>query len=336
VSTDDSYRPLLAAYPARLRRRHGAELIGTLLEMAGPAGEPSRADRWHLALDGLRERFRLPATGRRLATLAAVLALVVGGALGAAPGSWAGSFLYSKAPSAATLAAVIAQPGSTHESRNGDATYAMAMDELAPGVAPRQAVEVARQRLSAAGWATASILDGDGNVHFRASTDKTELDVYAYSDSYRLIQIAAWPARPTAYVPLTIFGLLLGMVAGWLLATALAHRIAAARRRRLTALAASVGLVLLLPPAITFFLSLGYYLFTVSPRGQGGLLHIGGQLTFGPTFNMIRGLGLPVAVYNIPYFELTVFGFALVLVAAIAARRRKAGEATEPVNAQPA
>jgi hypothetical protein len=336
VSAGDSFRPLLAAYPARLRRRHGAELIETMLEMAGPEGEPSRADRLHLAVDGLRERFRPPATGRPLATVAAVLALLVGGALGAALGSFAGSFLYPKLPSAVSLAPEIAQPGGTPGYRGSFPTYAMAMDDLAPGVAPRDAVELARQRLNAAGWATTSIVDGDGNVHFRASTDNTELSVYAYTGSYRFIQIAGWPARPAAYLPLTIFGLLLGMVAGWLLATALAHRVAAARRRRLTVSAASTGLVLLLPPAVTFFMSLGYYLFATDPVDGGGLLHTDGGFTFGPTVALIRGLGLSTQVANLPYLELTVFGFALVLVAAIAARPRKAGEATEPVNAQPA
>jgi hypothetical protein len=54
-------RYLLSAYPARLRRKHGPELIATMVEMAGPDGRPTRADRLRLMLDGLRERFRLPA-----------------------------------------------------------------------------------------------------------------------------------------------------------------------------------------------------------------------------------------------------------------------------------
>jgi hypothetical protein len=50
---------VLAAFPARIRRRHGSELITTLAEMTD--GRPSRTDRLRLVADGLRERFRLPA-----------------------------------------------------------------------------------------------------------------------------------------------------------------------------------------------------------------------------------------------------------------------------------
>jgi hypothetical protein len=122
-------------------------------------------------------------------------------------------------------------------------------------------------------------------------------------------------------------------VAGWLLAAALAHRIADARRRLPTALTAGVGLLLVLPAAGTFFLSLGYYLFSGDPTGSGGLPHTDSEFTFGPTLDLVRGLRLPNSVYNLPYAELTVLGFALILTAAIAARPRTT---PEPANAQPA
>jgi hypothetical protein len=82
MTAQDGYASLLVAYPVRLRRRHGAELIATMLEMAGPDGRPTRADRWRLVLDGLRERFRLPPR-RPLAAvlLLAGLAAVAGAAI---------------------------------------------------------------------------------------------------------------------------------------------------------------------------------------------------------------------------------------------------------------
>lgn len=316
--TVDSYRSLLAAYPARLRRRHGAEIIATLVEMAGPDGEPSRRARLHLALDGLRERFRPP--HQPLAVVAAMLALAIGGAVGASIGSFAGSFLYAKLPAAATLTPAIAQPGSKPGYRSELRTSVLAQDELAAGVAPREVVEQAQKRLSADGWATTEVVPGDGNFHFRASGDGTELDVYAYTGGSRLIQIAGWPARPALYLPLTIAGLLLGLTGGWLVAAALAHRIAAARRPRLTAATASVGLLLPIPAAVMFFLSLGYYLFATEPVGDGGLLHTDGGFTFGPTIDLIRGLDLSPSLYTFPYFQLALLGFALITTAAIAAQ----------------
>ena len=85
---------LLLAYPSRMRRRHGAELLHALMEVDGP---PSLTTRLRFVLDGLGQRFRLPA-GRPIGVVVAVLALMVGGALGAAGGAFTASFGYAELP----------------------------------------------------------------------------------------------------------------------------------------------------------------------------------------------------------------------------------------------
>ncbi|MFG1994403.1 hypothetical protein ACGFJ7_30965 [Actinoplanes sp. NPDC048988] len=97
-----TYKALLVAYPACLRRKHGPELIETMLEMAGPGGAPARADRRRLVLDGLRERFR-PPVHRPLARAAVVVSLLIGAALGAAAGSGLATLAYAPRPQPTTL-----------------------------------------------------------------------------------------------------------------------------------------------------------------------------------------------------------------------------------------
>ncbi|GAA2589079.1 hypothetical protein GCM10010435_79470 [Winogradskya consettensis] len=339
------FGPLLAAYPARMRRRHGAELIATLIEMAGPDGRSSRAARWQLAADGLRERFRLPG-GRPLAVVAAVLALVVGGALGAAGGSWVGTTLYADLPGAESVAAQMLPPGGTPLSHTGDSSYLNVMDTIAAGLNPAEAAEVSRQKMEADGWDTTSVGTGDGsdgllrNAHFHATNGNTELSVYAYyatADVDPMISIAGWPSRPAAFVPLTIAGLVLGMIVGWLVAAALTHRIAAARRRRPAALLGGAGLTLLLLPATTFFASLAYYLTGPDTASTGGRLHTGDAFTFGPTMDLLRETGVQgVFGQTGTYLSCTLTGFTLIAIAAIAARPHPAGEAPDPVGALPA
>ena len=87
---EQCYRRLLWAYPSDYRRRHGAEIVTTLVEMAeGGGSRPSLGTTLHLAACGLRQRFRLPAR-RPFAVAAAVLTAIVLGALGAAGGTWLG------------------------------------------------------------------------------------------------------------------------------------------------------------------------------------------------------------------------------------------------------
>jgi len=320
-------RMLLAAYPARLRRKHGAELIETLVEMAG-SDRPTRAEKGWLVLDGLRERFR-PPTRRPLALVAAILALLIGGALGAAAGSWLGTFGYAALPDAGALSQrVLPQTGGDPVGGNSD-NYFSISGAFPDGADAKQAAEQTRQKLAAEGWQTGPIGYGDGvdgilaNVHFTAQTSDAQLDVYAYPDANgaQVISLSGWPKRPAAYVPLTIAGTLLGLAAGWLIGVALAHRIQAARQPRRSAILTTIGLALAIPSAAGFIASLLRYLTANDPLRMSELVHANG-FAFGPTIELMRALDLDSGSLLAPgdLGQLWIWGFALIAVAAILAR----------------
>ncbi|MCA2218949.1 hypothetical protein [Jidongwangia harbinensis] len=326
------YRAVLAAYPARIRRKHGAELIDTILEMAGPGGAPTRKAKGLLMLDGLRERFR-PPVRRPIALVAAILALLIGGALGAAAGSWLGSFGYATMPDGAALAERVLPAPATGST--GD-LYLQGNSGFGAAVDGRAAAESVRQRLAAEGWRTGPLQTGDGtdgvlaNVHFYAATDQTVLDVYAYSDAdgAGLLMLTGWPQRPAAYLPLTIAGLLLGLVAGWLTGVALAHRIQAAGRPIVSMVLTALGVFLVAPSAVGFVASLTSYLTTATGRpGSGHLPHFDG-FAFGPTTEWMRRMDIGEGWILVPsdFAVLPIWGFGLIAIAAIVARPGRADD----------
>ncbi|GIF22257.1 hypothetical protein BJ973_002581 [Actinoplanes tereljensis] len=280
--TTTDHRALLAAYPARLRRRHGAELIGTMLELAAP-GRPSRSDRWHLITDGLRARFRLP-TGRPVARLIAVLALLIGGGLGAAAGSWAGMWTFPALPSPATLATQTMGNDATPADTAGGRLWLNIDGHLTTGTDATVAAQRARDRLTAAGWTTTTVVVSGGTdgrfrrAAFEADSGGTRLDVRAYYDDSGLVSIAGRSLPPLAYLPLVLGGMLLGMLIGWLLAADLAYRITGAGRRRTSGLLAISGtaLTLLLLPAASVYA----YLLRYPRISEAELVHR--ALTSGP------------------------------------------------------
>jgi hypothetical protein len=292
-----------------------------MAEMAGPGGRATRAERRQLVLDGLRERFR-PPTRRPLAVLAAVVALLIGGALGAAAGSWLGTWGYAALPD---VRSALAQPEVSSTSDH----YLYAGGAVPAGTDIRQAVDRTSQRLAADGWTTGPIATGDGsdgvlpNLHFAAENDDVRLDVYGYPDAggAPAISIAGWPKRPASYLPLTIAGALLGLLAGWLTGVASAHRIQAARRPRLSALLTATGLILVIPSAVGFLASLLRYLTIADPLGTGELVHAEG-FAFGPTLDLLRALDLGEGWYLTPsdLQQLPLYGFALIAIAVILAR----------------
>lgn len=336
-------RTLLAAFPARLRRRHGTELIETLAEMAG-SGRPTRAEKGWFVLDGLRERFR-PPTRHPLALVAAVLALLIGGALGAAAGSWLGTFGYAALPDAGALGQRVLPPtGGDPVAGNSD-NYFSVSGTFPDGADARQAAAQTRQKLAAEGWQTGPLVSGDGsdgilaNAHFTAQTSKAQLDVYAYPEANGapVISISGWPRRPAAYVPLTIAGTLLGLAAGWLIGVALTHRIRVARRPRRSTILATIGLALAIPSAAGFITSLLRYLTATDPLRMSELVHAHG-FAFGPTIELMRALDLEEGSLLTPgdLGQLWIWGFALIAVAAILARPGNEPAAAlirEPVDA---
>ena len=317
---------LLAAFPARLRRRHGAELITTMVEVAGPAG-PTRADRWRLVLDGLRERFRLP-PGRPLAVVAAVLALLVGGALGAAAGSWIGMWTFPAVPAATPVAnQAIGSDATLDPHPTQERLWMSAAARLDPALDPTVSAGRARERLTAAGWTASPVVvsGGTDGVHFRraafdAEKSGTRLEVTAYYDEDRLVEIDGRSMRPASYVPLVIGGMALGLLAGWLVAAALTYRIGGARRRRMSAVTAGAGLALLLLPAGSIYLYLFHFLPNHESEGWNEFVHR--ALAYSPVQSSADSLNLGLGWTGSPWLNkgLVIAGFVAVVAATIIAR----------------
>ncbi|MFD1372844.1 hypothetical protein [Actinoplanes sichuanensis] len=250
------YRRLLHAYPGSYRRRHGAEIVTTLLEMAEPGRRrPRPADVLHLLASGLRQRFRLPA-GRPLAWPAAVLALLAAGALGAAGGSWAGVHTFADLPPAEQAQALHRQIAGT--AAMGDPvpagveavpmwwTHSSADGTVWDG-------EQARARLAADGWQVGPLQATD---RFETGTGAPEHGFDAFRDGLKAtvtgeggsVAVDLAPDDSGLLLPLIAAGLAVGAVTGWLIAAAVARR-----RSRPAAAGAAVTFAVLFAPVWSLY-----------------------------------------------------------------------------------
>ncbi|MBB2948384.1 hypothetical protein FB565_008167 [Actinoplanes lutulentus] len=254
------YRRLLLAYSGGYRRRHGTEMITTMLEMAEPGrSRPSAGEAWHLIASGVRQRFRLP-SGRPFTVVTAALVTVVLAVFGAAAGSWLGEQTFAAVPSGAAAVELVS-PAVADPRQDAIFTWRKSLpgraDALNFHLSPKAAwtVEEARDGLTAAGWTIteftvhprpASIICAPDDITGGESCTFSSRDaaLTAHRDGLVLHGTAndflaneagdAWVGgvygdlyaeRSTAYLPLTVIGGLLGALAGWLLTAALAYRI---------------------------------------------------------------------------------------------------------------
>lgn len=258
------YRRLLWAYPSDYRRRHGAEIVTTLVEMAeGGASRPGLGTTLHLAACGLRQRFRLPAR-RPFAVAAAVLTAIVLGALGAVGGTWLGWRTAADLPSDQGLRAMTA---SLVGSGPGVAVYPQSTTMRGPAVATVAdgngdfSGDRVRAGLTAAGWRVTSLTEANGATRIITDSAATPLatgiptrfaDFTATKDGLSLRgygstviggaglglvgdttqRLDVWADETAAVRPLTIAGLVAGALAGWLLSAALAYRARSGSRSR--------------------------------------------------------------------------------------------------------
>ncbi len=263
--TERHYRRLLWAYPRSYRDHRGTEILTTLLEMA----EDGRRPGLHLVLSGLRQRFKLPAR-RPLAWVAALLAAAVLGGFGAAAGTWIAWRTASAIPSDrelralnATLTGIPAVAGLYHET---SAQQGPIVQILPDGTADWSASRI-RDTLTGAGWRITSFQESDTRTLGREDTDisiPTKYGIWtATSDGLKMqgngsvitgspstgeahYYITVWPVEPAVLRPLTIAGIVAGLLAGWLLVAALA-------RRRLATALATAGLAAATLPAYHFY-----------------------------------------------------------------------------------
>ncbi len=255
-------RWLLWAYPAPYRRRHGAEIVTTLLEMAeSGAGRPTAGQKLHLIACGVRQRLRLPAQ-RPLALIAAAMAAVAVGALGAAAGTWLGWQTAAPVPSAGQMRSLTAAiDGNLPETHVYPSKTAMQGPTMATTAYGRGAYSAGRVRdaLTSAGWRVTTYTETTGSIivalteqqpwHsapatftlFRATKDgltlSGETSVVTGGAEYGVqgqsdLRLDVWATNTAAVPPLAVAGLLVGALGGWLLAAALAYRLRRCGRAR--------------------------------------------------------------------------------------------------------
>ncbi|WP_433833459.1 hypothetical protein ACQP2E_18935 [Actinoplanes sp. CA-015351] len=275
-----AYKRLMRTYPPGYRRRHGPEIVTTLLEMAEPGQQrPSRAESWHLIGSGIRQRFRLPA-GWPLAWIAAVLVALIGGGFGAAAGSWTAEQTFAGVPDHASAGALHAQavggPGEDTVVRPDSGspwTGRMVMGNTSVLGFDGWDAEQARQRLAAAGWqlgpathpgGSATTTDEAGNTVeielrrtvFRAERDGVMLEVRSHqTEQSGMVGTRMWSAGNATLLPFTVIGILAGLIAGWLLTAAGVQRLrhAAPARARLGTGLTAVAVAVLALPAVAFY-----------------------------------------------------------------------------------
>jgi hypothetical protein len=265
-----SERVLLAAYPARLRRRHGAELITTLTELT--QGRPSRADRLHLVADGLRERFRLPVR-QPLGVLTAVLAMLVGGAIGLAAGSWAGEQTYPSMPAAEATARQILGPAARPDRLERERFELGIAEWLGTPAGPadvQRRVGETHTRLDGTGWSVTPVERRGDQWSFWAQSGGLRVSVVGYSGPESAVEAVGYPVRPATYLPLVLGGLLAGLLAGWLVGAALAYRLRACVP---AVVVAALGAVTLAVPAARLYQGLILFLGRDDGFGVGALVH---------------------------------------------------------------
>jgi hypothetical protein len=289
VTADERrFRRLLWAYPGHYRQRHGDEIVATLLDLAADGRRPTVSQRLHLVACGLRQRFRLPA-GRPLAAIAAVLTMVVLGAVGAAGGTRLGWHTASALPSDTELRGLTAAMSGVEPAGIPVDPWRTGMKGPVAGTRATGTVPYAADRirtgLTTAGWRITTLSEQDGAVsvgpftvpptttaptrstYFRAtrgglslvgsSTTVTGGAAYGLAGQADL-GLDVWAEDSGAVVPVTIAGLTLGMLAGWLLAAALAYRMRGSRPARRWAAAGLVTTALTAAtlPAYEFYRSL--------------------------------------------------------------------------------
>lgn len=247
------YRRLMWAYPRHYRAGHGAEMVTTMLDLAEVGHAAPGVGQ---VLCGLRQRFRLPA-GRPLVWVAAVLAAVVLGGFGSAAGTWLGWRTAASIPSDRELRALnVAMTGMPAPAAVYDLPVLGRPDAavLADGTSDYSAERI-RVALSAAGWHVTSLEQERSDPVTRIGTGARQITLtptlvnIAYYEATKgslkligsgtvsfspaepgvagraMFRMDIWPREPLVVRPLTVAGVVVGALVGWLLAAAGVYRV---------------------------------------------------------------------------------------------------------------
>jgi hypothetical protein len=212
---------------------------------------------------GVRQRFRLPSR-RPLAWTAAVLLALVLGAFGAAAGSLAAAQTMAGLPTRDAFSAVSRLAGDgidRWEQRDttphGQPSWRSDVDD------PGWSAAEAREAVARTGWTLTPAGEQPlpwRHTAFDGTRDGLHLRVVGnVTGGHDLVSVMVWPEDNVARWPVTVAGAAAGLLAGWLLAAALAYRL---RRipsgpRHLAAGLATTTLAAWLVPAAACYANLG-------------------------------------------------------------------------------
>lgn len=231
------YRRLLRAYPPDYRRERGEEMLTTLVDAAGARDRAPVGEDVALVLRGLRLRL---VAGTSSARVMAVLAAVIVGMLGAVGGALAGWQTAADLPDHAEAARIAetALPGAeleeSHDVLFGWAGYVdpsmlyLGGDDYAAGFHQfglehdgdgTAQVRQAHRDLTAAGWDVEPIGAQGISNSFTATRDGVRVSVGTAGDAEGIggTSLLVERAQPMAVPVLTMAGLALGALVGWML-----------------------------------------------------------------------------------------------------------------------
>jgi hypothetical protein len=238
---------------------------------------------------------------------------------------------FAKVPAVGPMADRVLGADSVPHSITQSRFWSVSDRVLKPGVDATAAADSARARLVADGWTAAPVVVSGGGADgryrrasFHAEKGGVRITVDSYYSEDRQVGLGDSSLRPATYLPLVLAGLLLGLLAGWLAAAALAYRIAGSFRRRVSAGTAAAGLALLVIPAAAVYVFLIHELPDRSRLGDVEFVHRAFGISPVFTLNCYQSLG-PSALTS-PYVNkvLVLAGLAAVAAAAVIGRPGRA------------
>ncbi|ADD41405.1 hypothetical protein [Stackebrandtia nassauensis] len=283
-AVEERFRRLLRAYPAWYRKQRGEEMLTTLMDASDGRDRPTAGQRADVVFGGLRKH--LSAGSIPAAVVGVFVAVFVAtlGAIGGSIAAWNTAVDLPDGAAADQLArqAVPEMGTDVYDYRHRDLFGWINMEgepidslfAIADGDgyhAGRLAYEVehkkdgyarldeARDRLPGAGWDVGAVKSSDMEKSFSATRDGLVMEVRTaeFPDYPWYTEVDISRATPNLVPVLTVVGLIVGAVAGWMLTSWLARRVrpwSINRRAAMTGPLAFGGFILSFPTAICLYL----------------------------------------------------------------------------------
>jgi hypothetical protein len=191
----------------------------------------------------------------------------------------------------------------------------------------RPAGSAVHDRLASTGWHVTAVerYRGLDQWSFSAQSGGLRVSVQGYADPGRPIEVQGDSVRPATYLPLVLGGLVAGLLAGWLVGAAMAHRLTSADHRIPATVVAAAGVAILAVP--TGRLYQGLYLFVGKDDGAGVGALVHDALAWMP-WPFRDPAAFPDTI--VPGLRTLLIGLAITALAAVIAHRPRRGSVEHP------